>query len=313
MSTIQPNDFSFRAPTPDDAEAVVELINICSVAQGGAADFTLPALRGDWDDPGFTLASDAWVAVGPDGQLIGYEQIEVDPDGQGHEIDGYVHPDHEGHGIGTQLLRLAEQRARPVSAPGAHMRGAIEATNTAAQQLFTAEGYRAVRHFWRMEIEFDTPPPRPVWPEGIAVRTFVAGRDERATYEAIEQAFEDHWGHTRRPFEEWSRAQLQRPDFDSTLWFLALDGERIAGTALCWPRTETMAWVRGLGVRRPWRGRGLGMALLRYAFGVFYARGFRSAGLGVDAQSPTGATRLYERAGMRVTERYDTLEKELIG
>ena len=102
---------------------------------------------------------------------------------------------------------------------------------------------------------------------------------------------------------------FQRADFDPSLWFLALDGDRIAGTALCFPRSEQLAWVRGLGVRRPWRGRGLGMALLQHAFAAFYARGMRIAGLGVDAQSPSGATRLYERAGMRVTEQYDTLEK----
>jgi mycothiol synthase len=309
MRDIQPNDVIYRAPTPDDAAAVVELINACSIAQGGAADFTLPALRGDWDDPALSLATDAWVAVGPDGQLLGYEQIDLDPAGRAHEIDGYVHPEHEGCGIGTRLLRLAEQRARAVSASVAQMRGSIEATNSAAQHLFAAEGYRAARHFWRMEIDLDAPPPAPVWPAGIAVRTFVPGQDERATYEAVEEAFQDHWGHTRLPFEEWSRGQSRRPDFDPALWFLAIDREQIAGTALCLPRTESMAWVRGLGVRRAWRGRGLGMALLRHAFGAFYARGFRSAGLGVDAQSLTGATRLYECAGMRVTERYDILEK----
>jgi len=53
------------------------------------------------------------------------------------------------------------------------------------------------------------------------------------------------------------------------------------------------------------------MALLRHAFGAFYARGYRGAGLGVDAESLTGATRLYERAGMRVTEQYETHEKML--
>jgi mycothiol synthase len=311
MGDIRSEDFIIRAPTPDDAAAVVDLINACSIAQGGADDFTLPALRGDWDDPAFSLATDAWVAVGPGGQLLGYEQIDLDPAGQAHEIDGYVHPQHEGHSIGTRLLRLAEQRARAVSAAGAHVRGSIEATNTAAHALFAAEGYCAVRHFWRMEIDLQAPPAAPVWPAGIAVRTFVPGQDERATYEAIEEVFQDHWGHTQLPFEQWSRGQTQRPNIDPAMWFLAIDREQIAGTALCLPRTESMAWVRGLGVRRPWRGRGLGMALLRHAFGAFYARGFISAGLGVDAQSLTGATRLYERAGMRVTERYDTLEKKV--
>ena len=58
-----------------------------------------------------------------------------------------------------------------------------------------------------------------------------------------------------------------------------------------------------------WRKRGLGLALLLQAFNEFYQRGDRTVGLGVDAQSLTGATRLYEKAGMHVTRRYDTYEK----
>jgi hypothetical protein len=53
------------------------------------------------------------------------------------------------------------------------------------------------------------------------------------------------------------------------------------------------------------------MALLRHAFGAFYRRGQPKVGLGVDADSLTGATRLYERAGMRVSERIARFEKEL--
>lgn len=305
------DDISIRAPTPDDAEAIVRLINICWREAGGADDFTLAALHAGWGDPNFTLATDAWVAVGPAGQLVGYEELDPDQAGRAHELDGYVHPEYTNRGLGTRLLRLAEARARAMSVAGAHLRGTIEAASTAAQQLYEAEGFQSVRHFARMEIEFDAPPAPPVWPAGIAVRPFVSGQDERATYDAVEEAFEDHWGHTRRPFEEWERELTGRSDFDPALWFLATERDQVAGTALCYPRTESMAWVRGLGVLRAWRGRGLGMALLQHAFGVFYTRGYRSAGLGVDAQSPTGATRLYERAGMRVTERYITFEKDL--
>jgi mycothiol synthase len=65
-------------------------------------------------------------------------------------------------------------------------------------------------------------------------------------------------------------------------------------------------------VRHTWRGRGLGLALLRHAFGEFYRRGVREVGLSVDAESTTGAPRLYRRAGMRVAGRYIMLyQREL--
>ena len=62
---------------------------------------------------------------------------------------------------------------------------------------------------------------------------------------------------------------------------------------------------------RPWRKRGLGEALLLQSFGEFYKRGTRTIGLGVDAQNPTGATRLYQKVGMYIASEYVTYEKEL--
>ena len=53
------------------------------------------------------------------------------------------------------------------------------------------------------------------------------------------------------------------------------------------------------------------MALLLHTFGEFYRRGQPTVVLGVDAQNLTGALRLYERAGMHVSMRFTTYEKEL--
>ena len=72
-----------------------------------------------------------------------------------------------------------------------------------------------------------------------------------------------------------------------------------------------MGWVSTLGVRRPWRRKGLGLALLQHSFGEFHRRGKCRVGLGVDADSLTGATRLYEKAGMEVHRQYASYEKEL--
>ncbi|MBK9714471.1 MAG: GNAT family N-acetyltransferase [Kouleothrix sp.] len=316
MNVSGHNDVVTRRPTLDDLQPVIDLINTCSVAEGGKPDSTAESQLEDWQSPSFSLDADAWVVVAEGGQIVGYEQVNVRIDGSPMELDGYVHPAHAGRGIGTHLLRLAEGRATHALAQAdrrapVSLRGAIASANAAARRLFVAEGYQLIRHLWRMEIELRAPPEPPAAPAGIAVRELVPGQDERAIYETIEAAFADHWEHVRPPFEEWLRARTQRADFDPSLWFLAHEGGEVVGAVLGYPRGERAGWVKGLGVRSPWRGRGVGMALLRHAFAAMYRRGWQTVGLGVDAESLTGATRLYERAGMRVTEQYEAYSKTL--
>jgi ribosomal protein S18 acetylase RimI-like enzyme len=105
-----------------------------------------------------------------------------------------------------------------------------------------------------------------------------------------------------------------RKDYDPSLWFVAMAGDRIAGFSLCYPSTDEdpeLAWLQTLGVLRPWRKQGLGLALLHHTFGEFYRRGINKVGLGVDATSLTGATRLYERAGMHIHRQYNTYARVL--
>ena len=189
------------------------------------------------------------------------------------------------------------------------MNNGINARNAKARALLEREGYAPARYFWRMTADLAAPPPPPAWPAGIAVRTVAAPADERAAYAALEEAFGDHWGHVPTTFEAWQR-RVKGESFDPSLWFLAVAGEEVAGAALCRQDGET-GWVDSLGVRPAWRRRGLGLALLRHAFGEFHRRGWAQAVLGVDAANETGATRLYEGAGMRVDRQYAIYQKEL--
>jgi GNAT superfamily N-acetyltransferase len=137
------------------------------------------------------------------------------------------------------------------------------------------------------------------------------GEDEdlRPFYETAEEAMADAWGHVPRSYEEWRERRTQSA-FDPRLWFLALDGEVPAGGVMC-SISDGIGWIDTLMVRRPWRRRGLGFALLTHAFRELYGRGMRRQVLTVDAESPTGATRLYERAGMHIGQQYATYSKEL--
>jgi len=167
--------------------------------------------------------------------------------------------------------------------------------NLAARHLLERHDYAAVRFFMRMVADLDASPPPPVWPDGITVRSWESAADDRPAYLALEEAFRDHWGHVPADFGAWSR---KGDRFDPGLWFFAFDGAVIVGALVGW-HSLGAGWVDQLGVRRPWRTRGLGLALLRQAFAEFYRRGWTRGWLDVDAESETGATRLYERAGMR--------------
>lgn len=313
-SLALPPHLTVRAPTRDELVAIHTLIQASDLDIFGRTDYTFQELQHDWSRPEFDPATDAWIVALPDGQLIGYAHTT----GATHHrifCMGAVHPDYYNQGIGSALVELAEERARkhiPLAPPEARvvLHVGIGGGHESSVRLLTDHGYHQVRRFSRMQILLDAPSPAPVWPEGITLRTMVPGQDERAIWEAMEEAFSDHWGHSPETFEHWM-ARHQEPDsLVPDLQFLAMAGDTVAGAALCL-YVEDSGWVDVLGVRRPWRKHGLGLALLYHAFGEFYRRGTREVGLGVDAQSLTGATRLYERAGMRPLVHYDVYEKEL--
>lgn len=142
----------------------------------------------------------------------------------------------------------------------------------------------------------------------VTLNTFCFARN-RALPRMIERA---GFGYVRSSwrievFEQWF---LKSPGFDPTLWFIPFENGQIVGTALCEYRGE-LGWVGSLSVRRPWRRKGVALALLRHVFGDFYHRGTRKVGLDVDAQSLTGATRLYEKAGMHIVYQENQYQKEL--
>lgn len=306
--------FTVRAAATEDVEAVANLINTCDIAEHGEPDSALEDLRVDWQNPELNLETDTWVVVTPAERIVGYAAL-FNRENVRLYVVAYVHPEYCGRGIGTYLARTGEARARkqvPEAPPGVRVSlfNPISNGNEAAQALLEREGYHVARHFWRMQIEMDEAPAAPKWPDGIVVRTFVPGQDDYATFEAMQEAFQDHWGHIPWRFETWQQLMINREDFDPSLWFLAMDGDEIAGGSLCFSYSHE-GWVDELGVRRPWRRRGLGLALLRQSFHEFYRREQRKVALGVDSQNTTGATRLYERAGMRVARQYDSYRKDL--
>ncbi|BCL77760.1 GNAT family N-acetyltransferase [Ktedonobacteria bacterium brp13] len=306
-----PAGFRVRPATMDDLEAVAHVQIAHEVA-----DFNTPlsnetSLRHTWQSPGINLKTDTWVVEAPDGQIVSYAQVR----GRAWVrifSTVWLLPDYQGRGIGRHLLHLAEAQARrhvADVAPDVRITmGAswISERNQAAQHLLKREGYQKIYSFSSMKLDLDTPPPAPVWNDGIVVRPFQPGEDEQATYEADEEISQDERGHIPLAFKEWQQQNLS----DTTSIFLAWDAEKIAGLIIGVAKNN-QGWIWHLGVRRPWRKQGLGMALLRQAQGEFYRRGLHAMNLNVDTLNLTGAFQLYERAGMHTLFQYHTYEKEL--
>jgi ribosomal protein S18 acetylase RimI-like enzyme len=144
------------------------------------------------------------------------------------------------------------------------------------------------------------------------VRTIEPEQDGPMVHETDVRAFSGQWGYRTQPYPEWHERLFVTPRLDPSLPVAAWSGDRVAGFALNYPkRMGDWGWVSVLGVDPDWRRQGLGLALLRESFARFHAAGETTVALGVDSENPTGATRLYERAGMRVLWQADVWEKEL--
>lgn len=305
-----------RPPREDELDALLELMNLVTMAEVGVPDAERDELARTFRKETFDIGRDAWVVEDGAGTRVGFAWVELETAGGDIFVDGYTHPAHLERGIGSRLSDLAEHRAveiageRDMKLPVEVFRGAW--SGSAAARFLEGRGYERTRAFIRMRIDMDQPPPEPEWPEGIRVAGFERGRDEQVFHLALDEGFQDHWRWTPIPFEEWVQRIDHDEGFDGTLWFRAMNGDDVAGAIATQARTAEdpdAAWIDDLAVRRPWRRRGIAQALLLHEFGVLYRRGIRAAMLAVDAESPTGATRLYERVGMREHRRVDVYVK----
>jgi ribosomal protein S18 acetylase RimI-like enzyme len=227
------------------------------------------------------------------------------------EPDGNVDIDAAAPGAWDDAYAEAEAIARE---RGATTVRAYLPDGHEAEGLLEARGHRRIRSSWTMEIDLGVEAPRESALDGVEIRPYRHPEDEQRTYEAHEEAFADHWGHHPQTIDVWRGFSVNARDFDPTLWFLAWAGDEVAGYALNAyerPGDPGYGWVGTLGVRRQWRRRGIGEALLYRSFGALHARGQRRVRLSVDAENTTGATRLYERVGMHVLHASNRWEKTL--
>jgi mycothiol synthase len=234
---------------------------------------------------------------------------------------GNVLPQWRRLGLGHTLLRWAEGRLHEIAAtqPAAGRRAFRSFTSdreTGTTAMLEQAGYRVVRYGFEMARSLAESIPDLSLPAGVEVRP-VAPAQYRQLYAALNEAFRDHWGHSESTEEDYQRF-VNGPHFQPQLWQVAWAGDEVAGMVLNFIDREyneefkrLRGWTDPICVRRPWRKQGLAKALIARSLHLLKEQGMTEAGLGVDADNPNGALRLYESLGYRQMMCFMTYEKPL--
>lgn len=317
---------TLRTYRPGDAEPMSQLWNRTFSADG-VPWRTEPVELENW----FSTANDKFDAsrdtflVEVQGTLVATadaEWVDTNDGSREFRMGGMVDPVWRRRGIGTWLQHVLEEHVAelaeryPTDKPTFLGTWATE-TEKERIALVARFGFEPARFFFDMARPSLEDIEEPVLPEGLELRS-VSAEQMKQLWDADVEAFRDHWGGfdgSDERFEQWKKD----PKFDPSLFVVAWAGDEIAGGVVNHiSEAENAAfkrkrgWLQSVFVRRPWRRRGLGQAVVLRSLQVFRDRGMTSAGLGVDADNPTGALGLYERTGFEVEMRSTAYRKPMV-
>jgi mycothiol synthase len=251
------------------------------------------------------------------GALIGYANTEWREEDGGaclHLIQLSILAEWRGRGLELAMQRTMERRAGEVA--GADPGGTRHWFSSrspdswhAYSEMLLAQGYTPAGYYYEMQRLLDDDLPEVLLPAGIAIRPPLP-EHYRSIWEASEECFRDQRDHVA-PSEESYLAWVATPDLDPCLWLVAWDGNQVAGAAINVVHQGGWGETDDLFVRRPWRKRGLGRALLIGSLHLFKARGLTTAGLGVDVDNRSNAVGLYESNGYRPYQREVSYRKPM--
>jgi mycothiol synthase len=320
-----PEGFASRPLRPDDVDAVAELLAASEQVDDTGEHLDADDLTEWWvDDDLVDLSRDGLAVLRGDGGVVGYATVMAPPtfrDAFGVYLEGRVHPEQRGRGLGGallawQLVRGAELHAERHPEVPARLSVSVHATMPGLEALVARAGMSAVRWYRLMERPLDDLPGVPSVP-GVDLVPFSWDRDDEVR-RAHNAAFTQHHGSSERDEASWQHMFTGQRSFRPDLSVLAVEGGAVVAYALVYVYESD---TRATGVRQAHfgqigtlpaaRGRGLATAVIAAALRTAAASDCQEAGLQVDSGNVTGALRLYEALGFATRRTHVSWTREL--
>jgi len=259
-----------------------------------------------------------------DDRMIAYTRVTWNKQEDGltyYMTFGFLLPEWRRQGIGSAMLAWTEDRLRQVASthektgPRFFQAGAAD-TEKGTTAMLEKAGYQPARYDFNMSRPISEPLPDAPMPPGLEVRP-VKPEHIRPIWDAMQEAFRDHWGFAEEGEETYLAWQGQS-SFQPAIWKVAWDGDQVAGMVLNFvDEPENIEYKRlrgyteGISVRRPWRKKGLARSLIVQSIQMFKDMGMTETALGVDSQNLSGALRLYQGVGYCQTKQFSIYRKPL--
>jgi ribosomal protein S18 acetylase RimI-like enzyme len=315
---------TWRPVDQGDAALLHPLIEAIGAADDAEERYTVDDVADEVGVPWLRLALDTVIGLDEAGTARAFGLVQVRPGDESLlriTCFGGVHPEHRRRGIGRALLDwqlsrgralVAARRAELASRPPAVIFLDVDEAIDDAAHLAAAAGLRVARWFTVMRRSLDGELPPVVVPTGLTLQPWSPDLDD-AVRLAHNEAFVVNWGFQPWTADSWREWESGHRNFRPDWSFVVTDADRVAGYAMSagydqdWTALGfSEGWTGKLGVREPWRERGLARALLAASMAAFARSGIASAGLSVDSENRTGAVALYTGLGYRPVRRTAT-------
>ena len=169
-----PEGFSLRSARDEDAERAAELVNEEALLHLGTPIWSTDQVLRHWSNPVVDRERDVAVVEAPGGEICAWLSLVCGPPHVEVFALGVVGLAWHGRGLGAWILAENERRAyrflqlAPAGARVVIHAGAL-ADDPAVGALLVAAGYREIRRFQLMRVDFAGVPPAPNVPAGIRI------------------------------------------------------------------------------------------------------------------------------------------------